>query len=545
MLPNLSDIMAGLPDVPLSAVAKAYQREILSVPYSVDAIENEEAGDADQDHVTLLHDLALSAPKIAVPQILKYIKRFPHYPTLKNYLMVAYDGMGQKRKADEVLKQIVKEHPDYLFGRYMMAMNALAEGNIDKAEDAIGKGRDIRTAYPNQKLFHVSEMRSFYAVVGSIHARRGETELARGVHAAIKVFDPNPQAAEVVLREILLANVLAMQKRAQMDQTKRITVQLPKLPNQSSANGLPDFQHQIIGCLYEHDINLPTTKIREILTLPRESLVEDLTKVLEDGVARTPEFMQFEEDAWNTNSVFHALHLLAEVDGVEALPSLLRVLALHPDAFDFWLGETSAYSQQLSRIVGKGIPDCVVWLKSPGIVARQKGILCEGMTYLARVDTDRREEISAALTEVLAFMLESPREDNVLDTQFLALLISCLAEIRAENAMPLIETAYRMNLVEDGFVGTLKSVQEDMILPLDPVEKARSVEAEYRYWQNQAKTKSMEDALGDDPENVVRSQFGAQPWSSFGNLPDLAPEPGRNDPCPCGSGKKYKKCCLR
>ncbi|MCL6105810.1 MAG: SEC-C metal-binding domain-containing protein [Actinobacteria bacterium] len=21
------------------------------------------------------------------------------------------------------------------------------------------------------------------------------------------------------------------------------------------------------------------------------------------------------------------------------------------------------------------------------------------------------------------------------------------------------------------------------------------------------------------------------------------PEPGRNDPCPCGSGKKYKRCC--
>jgi uncharacterized protein YecA (UPF0149 family) len=24
-----------------------------------------------------------------------------------------------------------------------------------------------------------------------------------------------------------------------------------------------------------------------------------------------------------------------------------------------------------------------------------------------------------------------------------------------------------------------------------------------------------------------------------------APRAGRNDPCPCGSGKKYKKCCLR
>jgi preprotein translocase subunit SecA len=23
-----------------------------------------------------------------------------------------------------------------------------------------------------------------------------------------------------------------------------------------------------------------------------------------------------------------------------------------------------------------------------------------------------------------------------------------------------------------------------------------------------------------------------------------APKTGRNDPCPCGSGRKYKKCCL-
>jgi hypothetical protein len=24
----------------------------------------------------------------------------------------------------------------------------------------------------------------------------------------------------------------------------------------------------------------------------------------------------------------------------------------------------------------------------------------------------------------------------------------------------------------------------------------------------------------------------------------MAQKPGRNDPCPCGSGRKYKKCCL-
>jgi hypothetical protein len=27
------------------------------------------------------------------------------------------------------------------------------------------------------------------------------------------------------------------------------------------------------------------------------------------------------------------------------------------------------------------------------------------------------------------------------------------------------------------------------------------------------------------------------------DLSGLAAKPGRNDPCPCGSGKKYKRCC--
>jgi preprotein translocase subunit SecA len=38
------------------------------------------------------------------------------------------------------------------------------------------------------------------------------------------------------------------------------------------------------------------------------------------------------------------------------------------------------------------------------------------------------------------------------------------------------------------------------------------------------------------------SRTSIQDSSSFDN--PLAPKVGRNDPCPCGSGKKYKKCCM-
>ena len=39
-------------------------------------------------------------------------------------------------------------------------------------------------------------------------------------------------------------------------------------------------------------------------------------------------------------------------------------------------------------------------------------------------------------------------------------------------------------------------------------------------------------------EELLKKTEKVEPIKSGG-------EPGRNDPCPCGSGKKYKKCCAR
>jgi preprotein translocase subunit SecA len=59
------------------------------------------------------------------------------------------------------------------------------------------------------------------------------------------------------------------------------------------------------------------------------------------------------------------------------------------------------------------------------------------------------------------------------------------------------------------------------------------------------------------PSASTVDSFDSMPASRFDAdadfMPALAPPQqltrasvvGRNDPCPCGSGKKYKKCCLR
>ena len=58
----------------------------------------------------------------------------------------------------------------------------------------------------------------------------------------------------------------------------------------------------------------------------------------------------------------------------------------------------------------------------------------------------------------------------------------------------------------------------------------------------------LEEAAPDlIPESVVQlhnyRKQSAQPPNSNDNHPQ--PKTGRNDPCPCGSGKKFKKCCLQ
>jgi uncharacterized protein YecA (UPF0149 family) len=65
-----------------------------------------------------------------------------------------------------------------------------------------------------------------------------------------------------------------------------------------------------------------------------------------------------------------------------------------------------------------------------------------------------------------------------------------------------------------------------------------------------------EITVGDVMNSLMKQQaaVSAQPASSVPQSPLAAalmpkisarPVAGRNDPCPCGSGKKFKKCCGR
>ena len=83
----------------------------------------------------------------------------------------------------------------------------------------------------------------------------------------------------------------------------------------------------------------------------------------------------------------------------------------------------------------------------------------------------------------------------------------------------------------------------DEIMANPAVVAKKTVEALQKYTQGMSKTQ-LEQALTVAYKDVTRSSK-APVYISEGNnsYKRMQPKVGRNDPCPCGSGKKYKKCC--
>ena len=80
---------------------------------------------------------------------------------------------------------------------------------------------------------------------------------------------------------------------------------------------------------------------------------------------------------------------------------------------------------------------------------------------------------------------------------------------------------------------------------LEIVNKPSETEIEFIAWYKENGKPVRHQELSvfkkvDDAWFFFDSRFPGQ-----GTVVNSAPKVGRNDPCPCGSGKKYKKCCAK
>lgn len=253
------------------------------------------------------------------------------------------------------------------------------------------------------------------------------------------------------------------------------------------------------------------------------------------------------------NAHFFALFLLTEFRAKEALPAILAAVSLPGELPEHLFGD--AITEVLSRTLAVLARDSQELIDS--LVAdrgHDEFVRCQGLEsyfYLVKDGVLTRDEAVTRLRSHLVNAIENG--DGILATGVVAELVS----FAPHEAIEEIRAAFRKGLVDTTIVG-LKSVKKsiaegeawfqkelDCHRPVGVEDTVEELRGWYAYQERSNSTSSyvsgiLDDEIDDDWDDDSSVD---EPWDHPSTIRNTEPRVGRNDPCPCGSGKKYKKCC--
>ena len=213
----------------------------------------------------------------------------------------------------------------------------------------------------------------------------------------------------------------------------------------------------------------------------------------------------------------HAWRALAQLRAVEAIEPLLEFTRIEL--------EDDAVSQEFTTVLGMMGPAAIApiaaFLADRTVTWMGASLATAGLAEIVKAHPECRDECVRILTRLLEHGTDSAPMAN-------AFTISSLLDLKAVEAIDTIRDAFRRGTVDFSIAGDLEDVEIELGL-----RARRSTPRPYYPFLS-----------GNRGSAKTPSSFG------FEDIPDdadMLPMPhkiGRNEPCPCGSGKKYKKCCL-
>lgn len=100
------------------------------------------------------------------------------------------------------------------------------------------------------------------------------------------------------------------------------------------------------------------------------------------------------------------------------------------------------------------------------------------------------------------------------------------------------------NQLESTDTSTME-LPEEVSAVLADSKKEEAVSAQTNTTEEKKTTRSSAPIIGVAPHVMNVKQAGQTPFTQINHPVSTAKKIYPNDPCPCGSGKKYKKCCAR
>ena len=296
----------------------------------------------------------------------------------------------------------------------------------------------------------------------------------------------------------------------------------------------------------------------------RDRIIPRLIRCLED-TADQAEQGEFPEG----NAHFFAFFLVGEFRAREALPAILRIISLPGELSDELLGD--ALSGCLPSILAAlnddpDVLDRLIGDDEIGYYVRWAA----ASTYVITARDGRLERAEAA--KKLYWNLRESVQQGIIENA--GFLVAELSDFAHPAVLPGVREAFRLDLVDPFLIDEHDAVSIIQQGDSSFQEQLRACKStgiedtveELRHWASFAEDEK-DEALEDDDYDVEEIAAGIHQFldqlvadrqfdsraNSTADDEDY-PEPtapirreqqrvSRNQPCPCGSGKKYKRCC--
>lgn len=342
--------------------------------------------------------------------------------------------------------------------------------------------------------------------------------------------------------ELIRNRALGRERWEKEEQEKKRVSVTPKYIGEQTEEK-PRFANEVINELYLYDTDIPENIIDEIKGIERTSLIKDLNTVLYDSILRYDYYLveEIEFDEIPLWSVLHALFLLKEIEAEESLGIILDFLSQDGEFLDFWLGDL--LSEEIWSVIaacGKNnLPRLLAFMKEPGRYTYAKAEVGVAVAQLVLHNQLDRATAVIWFEEVFTYFLQHPETENIIDSDLNGFLLCNCFDLRAIELLPLVEQMFNAVIITPSIAGNRKEVQHAMNSPIHRLIARETKEIKEMYEKIKLWSKDEldidDDELFDPYEDIDEDR--AKPFIRTG------PKIGRNDPCMCGSGKKYKKCC--
>jgi len=239
------------------------------------------------------------------------------------------------------------------------------------------------------------------------------------------------------------------------------------------------------------------------------------------------------------------LFLLIEFRAAEAFETIIRAVSLPDDLPSELFGDGihEVLPLAVPVMVSERLDEVLTLIRNRELDEYVRWALMTGMVRLVAGGLRSRDEIVAHLREILI----GATEDE--DTETVLAAVHSLHDLYPEEAYDDIKRAYDHDLVDEFMIG-LEDVDRQLARGKDDVLHRLQGETTHiedtidmlKHWAAFQPQKE-KPAVNPMPEKRDPRPIPEPRQESAAKIDRIEPRVGRNDPCPCGSGKKFKKCC--